>query len=137
MMSDIVCGPGTGRCRVNGYLCSAILRCVGYRSSRRPSRRLHHRVPEQHIRFRLIVRAVALQPFEYICVESHDYWFLGWPVILADLGSGPVDDLGHFGEINVRVFFGCDVCDLAFLFFCELLHMLSSLGWLLLGLRLA
>jgi hypothetical protein len=26
---------------------------------------------------------------------------------------------------------------LAFLSFCELLHMLSSLGWLLLGLRLA
>jgi len=117
-----------------GSLCSTGLFRSTFGMPRRP-RRLRHRVTQQHICFRLIALAITLQPFKYIGVQPHSYWLLGWPVIFADLGSAPVDNLGHFGEINVCVFLGCDVCDLSFLFFCELLHRLVSLDPLRSGLK--
>ena len=99
------------------------------------SRRLHHRVTQEHICFRLVTFAVTLQPFEYIGIQPHGYRLFRWAVIFSHLGSGPIDDFGHLGEINVLVFFCRDVCDLKFLFFCELLHRLVSLARLRFGLK--
>jgi len=86
---------------------------------------MKHGIPQQPIRFGLITTTISFEPVNDVGIQTHSYGFLLWPIELADFRSGPIENRGHVGKINVLVSFCGDGADVSLLLLCELPHRLS------------
>lgn len=76
----------------------------------------------------LVASSIAFQPIDHVVVEPDGDWALGRTVEAADLRTGPVDNLGHIGEINRSVDLCGDGGDVPLVRGCELPHTTSFPG---------
>jgi len=83
---------------------------------------------QQEIGLGLVAAAIAFQPLDHIVVQPHGHRTLDGTIEAANLRARPIDDLGHFAEINRSVGFGGDDGYLPPLRGCELLHRTSFPG---------